>query len=340
MSIRRPIVLASVVAAGTFAGAAYAYVCHPSVTGTRMLSLQGSVVSRKAHGASFDLVLKRGSGSCSQVTWNGATGIARTVAIGCASPVRLQASSVPPTLTAGPANQRVVVVRGSALQPDMLKVYGAGGALLRTLPLPARPQTLQSFGGIAVLSAKGQGIFAVRLSDGLFGYLGPDGGSFAPILDSKGVLFHDGESKAALRNGSTVVEYVPRPAIMSIIARTAQPLRAGGPIRAISMDGPRVAIAVGDMQGRCDRVLYWNVAWWPAQRVTAPSGVTCLIRPHGVQIQAVAIAGFRAEWLTTQAGSARLIAGSPLCQEWVLGRYQSPGSVRAPRSCSPRPLTG
>ena len=329
MSLRRPIVLASVVAAGTFAGAAFAYVCHPSVSGTRMLSLSGSVVSVNAHGANFGLVLKRGNGSCTHVTWNAATGTSRSLAAGCSSPVRLQTAGTPPVLAAGPTGQRVVVARGSKLDPDLLKVYGADGGLLRTLPLPARPQTIQSSGGIAVFSAKGQGVFAVRLSDGLFGYLGPDGGSFAPLLDGQGVVFHDGESKAALRNGTTMVEYVPRPAIMRLIARTARPLITGGPIRSISMDGPRVAVAVGDNQGLCDRVVYWNVAWWPAQRVSSSSGVTCMVRPHGVQIASVAIGGFRAEWLVTQAGRSRLIAGSPLCQEWVLGRYAHPASVSA-----------
>ena len=51
--------------------------------------------------------------------------------------------------------------------------------------------------------------------------------------------------------------------------------------------------------------------------------------PAGVQITSVAIGGFRAEWLVTQDGRARLIAGSPLCQEWVLGRFARPASVRA-----------
>jgi hypothetical protein len=329
MSLRRPIVLASVAAAGIFASAAYAYVCHPSAAGTRMLALRGSVISVKAHGASFGLVLEHSNGSCAHVIWNATAGSSRALAAGCSSPVRLQASSVPSTLAAGPAGQRVVVVRGTNLEPDVLKVYGAGGVLQRTLPLPARPQSLQSSGGIAVFSARGQGIFAVRLSDGLFGYLGPDGGAFAPVLDQKGVIFHDGESKAALRNGTTMVEYVPRPAIMRIIARTARPLVTGGPIRSISMDGPRVAVAVGDNLNRCDRVLYWNIAWWPAQRVSSPSGVTCMVRPDGVKITSVAIGGFRAEWLVTQAGRARLIAGSPLCQEWVLGRYAHPAAVRA-----------
>jgi hypothetical protein len=198
------------------------------------------------------------------------------------------------------------------------------------VPLPIKPQTVAESGGVAVISARGQGVYAVRLSDGLFGFLGPDGGGFAPRFDAQGgVLFHDGESKLALRQGRTVVEHLTRAAVAATIARTARPLVTGGPIRSLSMDGPRVAVAVGDTSGRCDRVLYWNVAWNPAQRVSAPSGPTCLVRPQGVEIPSVAIGGFRAEWLVTQNGASRLIAGSPLCQEWVLGRYGSTGAVSA-----------
>ncbi len=328
MSLRRPVVLAIVVAAGVFAGAAVAYVCHPSVAGTRMLTVHGSVVSLKARGAGFDLVLK-GTGQCTKLSWNVATGASRSLSLGCPPPVRVQASSTPSALAAGAAGQRVVVQRGSGTAPDLLKVFGAGGTPVRTLPLPARPETLQSSGGIAVFSAKGAGVFAVRLSDGLYGYLGPNGGSFAPVLDGRGVLFHDGESKGALRDGNTVLEFVPRAAIAKIIARTAKPLVTGGPIRSISMDGPRVALAVGDTQGRCDRVLYWNVAWWPVQRISSTSGVTCMIRPHGMEIPRVAIGGFRSEWVTAEAGASRLIAGSPLCQEWVLGRFPEASQVTA-----------
>jgi hypothetical protein len=185
-------------------------------------------------------------------------------------------------------------------------------------------------GGVALVFSRGHGVYAVRLSDGLFAFLGPDGGGFAPRFDgSGGVIFHDGESKLALRQGRTVVEHLTRSAVAATIARTAKPLVTGGPIRALSMDGPRVALAVGDTTGRCDRVLYWNVAWNPAQRVSAPSGPTCLVRPQGVEIPSVAIGGFRAEWLVTQNGASRLIAGSPLCQEWVLGRYGTTGAVSA-----------
>src|SRR5689334_19961540 len=45
--VRRPIVLAVLVcaAAGLLAGSSLAYVCHPGVAGTRMLTLRGTVVS-------------------------------------------------------------------------------------------------------------------------------------------------------------------------------------------------------------------------------------------------------------------------------------------------------
>ncbi len=321
--VRRPIVPAVLVAAGLLAGSSLAYVCHPSAAGTRMLTLKGAVVSLRTHGSSVGFVLKKPAGSCSRVVWSTATGLAMTAPSACPAPLRLQASTVAPALNAG----RVTVVRGGGNRPDMLKVLGAGGHVVRALPLPASPVTLSASGGIAVFAARGQGVFAMRLSDGLFGFLGPNGGSFAPQLSARGVLFHDGESKLALRRGRTVVEYMSRAAILRTIARTAHPLLTGGPIRSLSMDGPRVAVAVGDTSGRCDRVLYWNVAWNPAQRVSSAGGPTCMVRPKNVEIPAVAIGGFRAEWLVTENGTSRLVAGSPLCQEWVLGRYAGTGSV-------------
>ncbi len=322
--VRRPIVPAVLVAAGLLAGSSSAYICHPSAAGTRMLTLKGAVVSLRTHGSSVGFVLMKPAGSCSRVVWSTATGRSTAAtAAACPAPLRVQSSTVLPVLRSA----HVAVARGGGNRPDVLKVFGAGGHLVRALPLPARPETLSSSGGIAVFAARGQGVFAIRLSDGLFGFLGPDGGSFAPRLGASGVLFHDGESKLALREGKTVVEYMSRAAVLRTIARTARPLVTGGPIRSLSMDGPRVAVAVGDTSGRCDRVLYWNVAWNPAQRVSSAGGPTCMVRPENVQIPAVAIGGFRAEWLVTENGASRLVAGSPLCQEWVLGRYGRVGAV-------------
>ena len=298
--VRRPIVLAVLVcaAAGLLAGSSLAYVCHPGVAGTRMLTLRGSVVALDTSATRTSFLVKTKHGSCLRTVWTIPTGAALSSPAACPAPLRNPSSTGPvPSLS---------------------------------VPLPIKPQTVVESGGVAVISARGQGVYAVRLSDGLFGFLGPDGGGFAPRFDALGgVFFHDGESKLALRQGRTVVEHLTRTAVAATIARTARPLVTGGPIRSLSMDGPRVALAVGDTTGRCDRVLYWNVAWNPAQRVSAPSGPTCLVRPQSVEIPSVAIGGFRAEWLVTQNGHSRLIAGSPLCQEWVLGRYGSTGAVSA-----------
>ncbi|MGZ4389570.1 MAG: hypothetical protein ACXVZL_09345, partial [Gaiellaceae bacterium] len=120
--------------------------------------------------------------------------------------------------------------------------------------------------------------------------------------------------------------FVPRAAIEAGFMQTTAPVLTRGPIRALSFDGPRVALAVGDPRGVCGRILYWNVAWQPVQQISAPSGVTCLPGVGGIGISSVAIGGFRAEWVATAHGSARLIAGSPKCQEWVVRRLaQGPG---------------
>jgi hypothetical protein len=160
--------------------------------------------------------------------------------------------------------------------------------------------------------------------DGLYTYLGPDGGSFQALLGPRGVLFHDGESRRALREGKTILKFVPRRAIMHSIAKTAAPLVVGGPIHSISMDGPRVALSVGDVRSVCDRILYWNVAWRPVQRISARSGPTCRPGHTGVAIGRLAIGGFRTEWLTSERW---LIAGSPLCQEWLVRRGGKVGAM-------------
>ena len=54
-------------------------------------------------------------------------------------------------------------------------------------------------------------------------------------------------------------------------------------ITSISMDGPRVAIAVRDPSGRCDRVLIWNVPWHYLTRLSDAFSQTCsrTTRPAG-----------------------------------------------------------
>ena len=94
-----------------------------------------------------------------------------------------------------------------------------------------------------------------------------------------------------------------------------------GEISSISMDGPRVAIAVRDPSGRCDRVFIWNVPWHYLTRLSDAFGQTCLPNHAPGGITDVAMAGGRAAWTTTYGATTRIIAATgTACQEWVVAR--------------------
>lgn len=287
-------------AAIVLAGSALAYVCHPLSAGARMLSLDGTVRSVAVHGGLAEFVVA-GRHGCSRVTWSTASGATHRTAAVCA---------VRSTQSSGRSVPVSVDRRG---QP----VLHAGG---RLVPLPTFARSATEFGGIAIVDATrpDSGVFAVRLSDGAFTYLAPNGRGFTPRIDGRGVVLHDGENKRALRAGKTLAMFVPRRALVQGFAKTTAPMVSGS-IGGFSMDGLRVVLTVHDLGARCDRVLYWNVAWAPVQQISAPSGPTCLARGR-TRLGAVAVGGFRAEWLAGSSNGTRLIAGSPLCQEWVVRR--------------------
>ncbi len=81
-------------------------------------------------------------------------------------------------------------------------------------------------------------------------------------------------------------------------------------ISSISMDGPRVAIAVRDPAGRCDRVLIWNVPWHYLTRLSDAFSQTCLPNHAPGGITDVAMAGGRAAWTTTYGKVTRIIAAT------------------------------
>ncbi len=320
----RLVPLAATIAFVGLAGSALAYVCHPNGKGTLTKTVNGAVSSVVLHGRTAVYVSKEG-GHCARVGWDTTTGAARSVPVSCAEFARTRRASSTGTPSASAGGFRLTVEPGAVGRPPLLQVLGRHGALLHTLALPATPRTFVASGGLAVFSAaRGEGLFVVRLIDGLYTYLGPDGGSFQALLGPRGVLFHDGESRRAVREGKTILKFVPRRAIIHSIAKTAAPLVVGGPIHSISMDGPRVALSVGDVRSVCDRVLYWNVAWRPVQRISAPSGPTCRPGHTGVAIGRLAIGGFRTEWLTSERW---LVAGSPLCQEWLVRRGGKVGAM-------------
>lgn len=292
-----PAVFAAVV---MLSGSALAYVCHPMAPGTRTLTLSGSVQSVLVHGTKAEFLVGDAR-SCSRVAWSTADGTTTSSRAATCTSRSTQAARL---AVAVDRRGRPVLVEGN-----------------RAVPLPAFARSATVADGIALVEAThpDSGVFAVRLRDGAFTYLGPEGHGFAPYIDSRGALFHDGESKRLLAAGKTVAMYVPRQNIVRGFRKTIQPLVTGGAIRGFSMDGLRVAVAVADRARHCDRVLYWNVAWRPVQRISAPSGPTCVAMGQ-THIDTVSNGGFRAEWLATSRDGVRLIAGSPRCQEWVIRR--------------------
>ena len=70
-----------------------------------------------------------------------------------------------------------------------------------------------------------------------------------------GVFYQDDEFKQDRARGMVRLKFVPTRGISSIIDRAQRPLVTRGRIRSLSMDGPRVALAVADPKQACDRMI-------------------------------------------------------------------------------------
>jgi hypothetical protein len=286
----------------TLTAPAAAYFCHKDPPGTRVLLLHGHIAHYSADGARATVAFE-GTRGCRTFQWNAASGRVDAQAAVCSQPNSVRRlASAPVRLTPG-----------SSARP----------ATLNGWPLPARPATLAVDGGFAVFTdVGGGGLYALRLSDGHVGLLGPSRPHDTPRLTRAGVFYQDDEFKQDRREGIVRLKFVPTSGIAIVIDRAQRPLITNGRISALAMDGPRVAIAAGDPSRNCDRVLYWNVAWRPVQRISAPNGPTCVLRQR-TAITRVAIGGFRAAWLRTAGSGQAIVAGSPKCQEWVIRRLQA-----------------
>jgi hypothetical protein len=275
------------------AAPALAYLCHKDPPGTRAIAFRGVVDSYEAHGMHALIHLRTPSG-CRTAVWNAKNGASLVRRDRCT------ARAAARQLAAAPAQDRAPRLRG--------------------WPLPVRARTVAWRGEFAVFSGVGSGgLYALRLRDGRFGVIGPNRSYDVPQLVRHGVFYQDDEFKREARRGIVRMKFVSNTGIASIIRRAQQPLTTRGRIAALSMDGPRVALAVANPNARCDRVLYWNVAWRPVQRISAPDGPTCAPRAR-TAISAVAVGGFRAVWLRSSGAEQALVAGSPLCQEWIVRR--------------------
>lgn len=137
---------------------------------------------------------------------------------------------------------------------------------------------------------------------------------------------HTAKSPAGLVWGAKVTGRSPANRAMAagrIGASPPKPLNVGE-IRAISMDGPRVAIAERDPLGQCDRVFIWNVTWHYLVRLSSAFSLTCVPQHGAGGITGVVMAGGRAAWTTTYGRETRVISASTTaCREWVVARSTS-----------------
>jgi hypothetical protein len=288
------------------AAPAAAYLCHKDPPGTRVLFVHGRITHYSAADTTATLALRTAKG-CRTFTWNASSGMVQTQRGSCyaAAPTRELAS------------RRARIAGGDG--PPLLEVRRQG-TIVHRWALPVRPAKLALSDRFAVFSARGGGgLYALRLSDGSAGLIGPNRPEDSPILTRAGVFYQDDEFKQDRRKGLVRLKFVPASGIATIIDRAQRPLLTHGRIVSLAMDGPRVAIAAADTSRVCDRVLYWNVAWRPVQRISAPNGPTCVLKRH-TTISRVAIGGFRAAWLRTSGSQRAIVAGSPKCQEWIVRR--------------------
>jgi hypothetical protein len=304
LALAVPGALAAIVAAPALA----AYICHPDPAGTRRLTLGGAAERYLLEGPRVSVAVNTRAG-CSVVSWNALTGLHRTTGASCLSLLGRNLSA--------PAGLRAAVAPANDVRPDMLNVF-RGSQRIASWPLPAQPRALHVAAGYALFTAADGGAYALRLHDGRVAALGAAVPGDDPQINEVGAVF--AERKTYTTTTRDRLEFVPRSGIASELRRDARPLRTGGAVRSLAMDGPRVVLAVRDSTGRCDRVLYWNVLRAPVQRISAPDGPTCVPgRPTG--ISNVAIGGFRTEWLAESGKQSTIVVGSPRCQEWVVRRF-------------------
>ena len=310
---RRHVVIAAAAVVGlTLIGPALGYLCHKDPPGTRVLFVHGRLAAYSAEGTRVTVALATAHG-CRTFVWNAKLGTVQRLRATC-SQLQRPARSL--------AGRQVRVERAAPGAPPMLSVQEQGDVVHRW-PLPARPRTLDMYGDLGVFSAVGGGgLYAIRLSDGNVGLIGPNRPQDVPQLGGAGVFYQDDEFKQDRSRKLVRLKYVPTAGISTIIDRAQRPLITHGRIASVAMDGPRVGLAVADPDRACDRVLYWNVAWRPVQRISAPDGPTCVLRRR-TAITRVAIGGFRAVWLRSSGAEQAIVAGSPRCQEWVIRRLQS-----------------
>ena len=294
MRRRRLAFAATFVALSGAAPAVAAYVCHPDPPGTKRLTVHGHVGAYSLVGGDVTMSVRRGN-SCTRIVWRPASSVAGERPGACVT--------AHPTTSVVDGYRRIVLVRAGRAgdRPDRIVVYDRRTeSILRSWPLFNRPLSLDVDGDTAAFTTAGRdGFYGLRLTDGRIGLIGVNQRIDAPQIDRAGIVYQDDLYKRDDGKGRVVMKFVPRAAVEREIAAGGQPIGTGGIVRDFSMDGQRVAIAVADPRGICDRVLFWNIPWHYVSRLTSSTEATCAPGHARGGITHVALGGITAEWVTT-----------------------------------------
>jgi hypothetical protein len=226
----------------------------------------------------------------------------------------------------------VVLTAGNELadRPDRLAVYDARtGALRRNWPLPAPADTLDVARGVALLATP-NGVYAVRLRDGMAAIVGVKYRGDNPQIEEAGVVYHDDIGKTH-RASPGVLKFVP----FSVVRRE---LRPAGPLHVptttgdFSLDGRTAIFVTRGSGGRCDRIGMWSIPWHFT--------ITLMSEPpfcprHGGSggITSLALGGQYFEAVTTYGNVQTLISSTIVrCVERVIARTSIGGANASVRS--------
>ncbi len=317
--------MVALVVSGTAAAAHHCKPCHPDPAGTRTLTVTGAIDDYVLGRDQVLVDYHRAAECAASIAWH-FTAAPHARASACErmnAPTPRSRLRAPAKLAAADTRETVRIVRAAPGRdaPFRIAVRDTLSGAVRTWPLLDRPVSLDVYDGIAVFSAdRGRGLYALRLSDGRTALVGINRAFDTPQIGSSGVVYQDDLDKGKHSSGRIILKLITLDAVRADLEAAGQPLRTSV-IRSISMDGPRVAVAVSDPRGLCDRVLFWNIPWHFLARLTQPSGPTCIQRHAPGGITSVALAGSRAEWTITYGTRTELIAADIVnCQEWVVTR--------------------
>ena len=216
----------------------------------------------------------------------------------------------------------VSVVAGAVDAPQVLVVRDrTSGRVRHRWPLPDEVSSLAVGHGIAVLvTARHQGLYAVRLSDGRLRIVGLMGWMDRPALGATGIVFRDDMyGRRNARRGQTVLRHLSWQDIGAALDDASTSYTAPGAQPAWAYDGQRVVMAMRDSSVPCDRVHFWNVAWDRRVQLTMPDDHVCPAG-RGGHVTALALGGVRAAWLVEKPRGRQWLISATIvaCEEHIV----------------------